>query len=102
MSAKKKKDKPSRESGGMIDRGTVAGGLAACLVLVAWAFVHIGPRARRSGGRAAPLGLRLERRGGPGVHPAASIHAHGGAQPREAPGGHSAAGSRAGIQAGHP
>ncbi|MAW59814.1 MAG: hypothetical protein CMJ94_03140 [Planctomycetes bacterium] len=50
MSAKKKKDKPSRESGGMIDRGTVAGGLAACLVLVAWAFVHIGSSAEAGQG----------------------------------------------------
>lgn len=41
MSAKKRKDAP-RESGGKIDRGAVAGGLASCLVLIAWAFVQLG------------------------------------------------------------
>lgn len=43
MSAKKKKAKP--DPAGRIDRGTVAGGLAACLVLMAWAFVHLGTEA---------------------------------------------------------
>lgn len=43
MSAKKKKKKP--QPAGRIDRGTVAGGLAASLVLIAWAFVHIGKEA---------------------------------------------------------
>lgn len=43
MSAKKKKSKEEpRERGGRIDRGAVAGGLASCLVLVAWAFVQLG------------------------------------------------------------
>jgi len=42
MSAKKKKGKDApRERGGKIDRGAVAGGLASCLVLIAWAFVQI-------------------------------------------------------------
>lgn len=47
MSAKKKKEKP--EPSGRIDRGTVAGGLAASLVLVAWAFVHLGSEASAGG-----------------------------------------------------
>lgn len=40
MSAKKKKKKS--QSTGRVDRGAVAGGLAASLVLIAWAFVYIG------------------------------------------------------------
>jgi hypothetical protein len=42
MSAKKRKSKDApRERGGKIDRGAVAGGLASCLVLIAWAFVQL-------------------------------------------------------------
>ena len=40
MSAKKKSQKEARSREG-IDRGTVAGGLAASLVLVVWAFVQV-------------------------------------------------------------
>jgi hypothetical protein len=47
MSAKKKKEVP-RERGGRIDRGAVAGGLASCLVLIAWAFVQLGEDASAS------------------------------------------------------
>jgi len=43
MSAKKRKSKDApREGGGKLDRGAVAGGLASCLVLIAWAFVQFG------------------------------------------------------------
>lgn len=50
MSAKKrtKKDEP-RDRGGRIDRGAVAGGLASCLVLIAWAFVQLGDDASAGG-----------------------------------------------------
>lgn len=48
MSAKKKKAKP--EPTGRIDRGTVAGGLAASLVLIGWAFVHLGTEASAGSG----------------------------------------------------
>lgn len=45
MSAKKKDKKEARSREG-IDRGTVAGGLAASLVLVVWAFVQVNGEAR--------------------------------------------------------
>ncbi|MCH2100586.1 MAG: hypothetical protein MK209_01490 [Planctomycetes bacterium] len=67
MSAKKKS---KSELVSRIDRGTVAGGLAASLIFVAWAFVHIGMEVGASQGE-APTHLKVPPTTQSQVHPAA-------------------------------